>query len=467
LKVINRPTTPDIRLTFPAFATSPLANLPTKSTAHAWTTSLALFNTIVTNKASTVTPLTTDDTPIVLDSGCSVAICNHILDFPNGFTPAPPDAGIRGIGSKLPVLGHGLIRWRLPDNNGTCVTIEVNSLYVPQCPVNLLPPQQLVQAKGMYKTNCTIVGHDHCRVYYQGHIIDFPYDVCSNLPIRKQSCGSVKYIAAMLVDTTTKAPDKGAQALLQSPPDLWLNTNRKHLLEVHCQCGHADMQLIQAWFRQGLYGLPKAIGHCATPVCSDCQFGVARRKSHNKTSDTISAPTLPGNFVATNQMMSPVGGLIPFCTGMRSKRRSTCSTLFVDGATKYIHFCHQEAATGKETVQSNRNFEQFARAHDVHVHHYRCDNGIYQSKAFQHEVQENHQRQSFTGIGAHWQNGLAERYIGVLTRKAHIMLLHAMACWPTSQQTQGPCLILRRSYQSTRSKEAQNNKSTQQLSGFG
>jgi hypothetical protein len=147
-----------------------------------WTTSLALFNTIVANKASTVSPLTTNDTPIVLDSGCSVAICNDILDFPNGFTPAPPHAGIRGIGSKLPVLGHGLICWRMPDNNGTCVTIEVNGLYVPQCPVNLLPPQQLVCAEGMYKTNCTIVGHDHCRVYYQGHIINFPYDVCSNFP---------------------------------------------------------------------------------------------------------------------------------------------------------------------------------------------------------------------------------------------------------------------------------------------
>jgi hypothetical protein len=193
------------------------------------------------------------------------------------------------------------------------------------------------------------------------------------------------------------------------------------------------MQLIQAWARQGLYGLPKAIGHCATPVCSDCQFGGARRKSHNTTSDTTSAPTLPGDFVATDQMMSPVGGLIPFCTGMRSmrsKRRYTCSTLFVDGATKYIHCCHQEAATGKETVQSKQNFEQFARAHDVHVHHYQCDNGIYQSKAFHQEVQDNNQSQSFTGIGAHWQNGLAERYIGVLTRKASIMLLHAMACWP-------------------------------------
>jgi hypothetical protein len=216
-----------------------------------WTTSLALFNTIVASKASTVTPLTTNNTPIVPDSPCSIAICNDILDFPDGFTPVPPNASISGTGSKLPVLGHGLICWHLPNNNGTCVTIEVNSLYVAQCPVNLLPPQQLVRAEGMHKTNCTIVGQDHCRVYYQRHIINFPYDVCSNLPIRKQSCGSVKYAAAMLADTTTKAPNKGAQALLKSPLDLGLNTSltgaRTHLLEVHLQCSHADVQLIQAW----------------------------------------------------------------------------------------------------------------------------------------------------------------------------------------------------------------------------
>jgi hypothetical protein len=46
-----------------------------------WTRNLTLFNTIVANQASSVTPLTTDDTPIVLDSGCSVAISNDLLNF--------------------------------------------------------------------------------------------------------------------------------------------------------------------------------------------------------------------------------------------------------------------------------------------------------------------------------------------------------------------------------------------------
>jgi transposase InsO family protein len=102
----------------------------------------------------------------------------------------------------------------------------------------------------------------------------------------------------------------------------------------------------------------------------------------------------------------------------------------VDGETKYIHCCHQETGTGKETVQSKRNTEQFACSHNVHFHHYRCDNSIYQSKKFRQEIIDNKQSQLFTGISTCWQNGLAERYISALTCKARIMLLHAMAHLP-------------------------------------
>ena len=33
-------------------------------------------------------------------------------------------------------------------------------------------------------------------------------------------------------------------------------------------------------------------------------------------------------------------------------------------------------------------------------------------------------------MGAHWQNGIAERFISIVTQHARTILLHAMAKWP-------------------------------------
>ena len=64
-----------------------------------------------------------------------------------------------------------------------------------------------------------------------------------------------------------------------------------------------------------------AMGHCKIPTCSDCLYGGARLKPHYSTADNTPAAALPGDFVATDQMVSPIGGLTLFHTGQRKKRR--------------------------------------------------------------------------------------------------------------------------------------------------
>jgi hypothetical protein len=50
--------------------------------------------------------------------------------------------------------------------------------------------------------------------------------------------------------------------------------------------------------------------------------------------------------------------------------------------------------------------------------------------AFLKSIQENHQTISFSGVGAHHQNGIAEKRIGDLQRRATTLLLHAQRRWP-------------------------------------
>ena len=124
-------------------------------------------------------------------------------------------------------------------------------------------------------------------------------------------------------------------------------------------------------------------------------------------------------------------GFIPFTKGRRSNRRYTNTTIWVDKISKYIHHDHQETTNAKETLISKTNLENFANLYNRKINHIHSDNGIYASKAFTQSIESSHQTHSICGVGAHWQNGSVESYIGTLTAKARTMLLHAMEQWGT------------------------------------
>jgi hypothetical protein len=144
----------------------------------------------------------------------------------------------------------------------------------------------------------------------------------------------------------------------------------------------------------------------------------------------VGTPQQPGDFVSVDQMVAGSPGLIPFTSGRPSKRRYDTATLWVDHYSRFLYGHCQEDATVKSTLESKVGFESFAKWFNVSIKHIHSDNGVFATKVFQDHVDASDQHQLFCGVGAHWQNGVIERYIGVITTRARTMLLHAMERWP-------------------------------------
>ena len=74
--------------------------------------------------------------------------------------------------------------------------------------------------------------------------------------------------------------------------------------------------------------------------------------------------------------------------------------------------------TSEETLKSKLAFEKYALSHGVHIKHYHADNGRFKDTLFTTDIEEKGQTISYCGVGAHHQNGIAEKRIGDLQRTA-------------------------------------------------
>ena len=74
--------------------------------------------------------------------------------------------------------------------------------------------------------------------------------------------------------------------------------------------------------------------------------------------------------------------------------------------------------------------EREAATSGVKIKSFRADNGVFKSAEFRLELKDNGQNITFCGVGAHHQNGIAERYIRTMVENARTVLLNAHARWP-------------------------------------
>jgi transposase InsO family protein len=171
------------------------------------------------------------------------------------------------------------------------------------------------------------------------------------------------------------------------------------------------------------------------PLCNDCYSAAAcktawRHKPNKGETKNRRENLAPGDVVSVDQIESSIPGLLAQITGSLTRKRIVGSSVYVDHGSDLSYIYHHTSMSSEEALKGKESFEQFAKTHGVHIKHYHVDNGRFKDNLFMKAIERNNQTISFSGVGAHHQNGIAEKRIGDLQRRATALLLHAERRWP-------------------------------------
>jgi len=280
--------------------------------------------------------LTSDNFPVIVDSGCTIAASGDLDNFePLSYTAAQ-NVTLHGISAGLKVAGIGYDNWTFTDQQNKPVTMRLHAIHVPGLAVHLLPPQQIVSTPSANCNNSFIGGPTGITLIYNNHEILFSYDHHTNLPTRHTVPGALRFTS--FTEQPTLAPPPGstayyAQAWIHAYAGALISTQSEHtndttpipsnlmsaqleLLRAHYQFGHINFSELQQWAKQGLCGLQPNLAKCRAPLCAACLYGTMRKRPHNGSTGALSDNAhSPGDIVSVDQMVSGIGGHIPFQAG--------------------------------------------------------------------------------------------------------------------------------------------------------
>ena len=218
--------------------------------------------------------------------------------------------------------------------------------------------------------------------------------------------------------------------ILQEPDAPLLASYQALLMAYHEQLGHTSFAQLQELAKQGT--IPKKLANVPPPKCPSCLYGKAHKRPWrtHKIDPKIKPTTIPGAVVSVDQLESPVPGFVPIARGQPTTSHYHGASVFADHASGFTYVHLHQALTMQETLDAKHAFERVAHQHAVRIMHYHCDNGRFADRVFLDDVCKAGQTITFCGVGAHHQNGVAERRIRDITKSARTMLLHAAHQWP-------------------------------------
>ena len=392
---------------------------------------------------------TADPSPIVIDTGASLSLTPHLNDFVGPLT-APKIRNLNGLSGQTSVKGVGTVEWTVIDVFGVKNTIRTVAYYVPDARIRLFSPQTYFQEQRGGRL--VAAARRITLELADGSSLEFPYQGGSNLPLMLPSEPLTAGLTYSDCDFMSKPTLLPAFMTTVHHTNQNLSANERELLLWHQRLGHANFRWIQRLFAKRpsddgssssiLSSSNPRVSSCHVPLCAACQLSKQTRRTPDRGVVRTQAPDhvlrqghlKPGDKVSCDQYISALPGRLRTGFGKVNDKRSMYNggTIFVDHATQFIFIRNQVSLRAGETVQAKRAFEQLAATFGNKISSYRADNMPFNSADFQNSIATNNQTIDFAGVGAHHQNGVAERAIQTVTQWARALLLHAVISWPDS-----------------------------------
>jgi Reverse transcriptase (RNA-dependent DNA polymerase)/GAG-pre-integrase domain len=397
-------------------------------------------------------------------------------------------------GSLDAITHKGTVRWTVSDDNGKVVDILIpGSLYVPGNPLRLLSPQHLAQGLKKNEdhdkaTRCTtfadkmVLEWDNLRhkktvqidstssnigrmftvagfQKYQAFATKTKEDyrpetnICYRMEIQDKDQALFDEGDIIYEKCDEKIPDHrkendgiikanlefteaflNGEAELDGPESFEASGSNAEdeLLRWHYRMSHISMSRLQKLASQGY--LPKRLATCRKPLCQACVYGkLTKRPWRTKGSpdmDNVNVATVPGQCVSVDQLESPIEGFVGQMKGKLTTKRYKVATIFVDHYSN-LSFVHLQSTTNAEdTLKAKQEFEAYAASFHVNIIRYHADNGRFAENVWKQDILNKNQQLTFSGVGAHHQNGRAEKRIRDLQDLARTSLIHAHRRWP-------------------------------------
>jgi hypothetical protein len=213
---------------------------------------------------------------------------------------------------------------------------------------------------------------------------------------------------------------------------------QNELMHWHYRLGHLSYSKLLRLADTG--DIPHRLRRATPFRCTACMYSKATKRPW-RTKAPVNKRSVPpvtkaGDCVSVDQLESKTPGFIgQMKSPILTTGRYLVATIFVDHFSRLSFVYLQSSTSGAETVSAKKAFEAFAESHGVLVRHYHADNGRFADNRFRNDCTAKNQTQSYCGVNAHWQNGLAERHIRVHQEMARTMLLHAKRRWPAAVET--------------------------------